>query len=132
LQTEDFTKTKNIKTAIIIPARNEAQNLPALLKSLFEQDYPKELLEIIIVDDHSKDMTVEIAENYFKKNKITQGKILRSPDHSKKQAITFAISQTDAEFRCRYDEGKKLDFLSRRRIFRSWIFIHLRTFKSCK
>ena len=98
LHTEDFTKTKNIKTAIIIPARNEAQNLPALLKSLFEQDYPKELLEIIIVDDHSTDKTVETAENYFQENKITHGKIVRNSGHSKKQAITFAISQTEAEF----------------------------------
>ena len=47
----------SIFASVIIAARNEAQNIPALLKSLDLQDYPKEFFEVIIVDDHSTDET---------------------------------------------------------------------------
>lgn len=45
---------------VIVPARNEAKNLPVLLPSLLSQQYPGEL-EILVVDDHSDDGTGEIA-----------------------------------------------------------------------
>jgi hypothetical protein len=49
--------------SIIIPARNEAEVLPVLLNSLFEQRYPSSL-EIIVVDDNSLDETGRIAESF--------------------------------------------------------------------
>lgn len=45
--------------SIIVPARNEAHNLPALLESL--QELEPAALEIIVVDDHSTDGTGDIA-----------------------------------------------------------------------
>lgn len=50
------------RTSIIVPARNEESNLPALLDSLAELSPPP--LEIIVVDDHSDDKTGEIARQY--------------------------------------------------------------------
>ena len=48
--------------SIIIPARNEAENLPILLKSLQQQQLrPK---EIIVSDDNSTDDTIEVARAY--------------------------------------------------------------------
>lgn len=49
--------------SIIIPARNEAHNLPHLLPSLQAVCYPGEL-EIIVVDDNSEDGTAAIAKQY--------------------------------------------------------------------
>ena len=48
--------------SIIIPARNEANRLPKLLNSLKEQSTYN--VEIIVVDDDSKDQTVAIAKRY--------------------------------------------------------------------
>lgn len=48
--------------SIIVPARNEAENLPRLLDSLITQDYP--LYEILVVDDASEDATATIALRY--------------------------------------------------------------------
>ena len=45
---------------IIVPARNEAENIPATLPSLLNQDYPG-LLTILLVDDQSTDGTGELA-----------------------------------------------------------------------
>jgi glycosyltransferase involved in cell wall biosynthesis len=52
------------KVSIVIPVYNEEFYLPACLESIFNQDYPKDKLEIIIVDDKSEDKTVEIAKRY--------------------------------------------------------------------
>lgn len=46
------------RISVIIPARNEENNLPALLKSLQDQT---PLLEIIVVDDDSDDRTASLA-----------------------------------------------------------------------
>lgn len=53
---------ENVKLSIIIPARNEACNLPHLLHALKVQTL--EPFEIIVVDDFSEDDTKEIAESY--------------------------------------------------------------------
>jgi cellulose synthase/poly-beta-1,6-N-acetylglucosamine synthase-like glycosyltransferase len=84
------------KVSVIIPARNEENNIAACLDSLAEQDYPKDLLEIIVADDHSTDGTAGIVYRY-----ATSGILLLelkkertdSPgmSGSKKSAITAAI-----------------------------------------
>jgi len=48
------------KVSIIVTCRNEEQDLPDCINSLISIDYPKELLEIILVDDQSSDRTSEI------------------------------------------------------------------------
>src|SRR5947209_595589 len=46
--------------SIIVPARDEERNLPALLPSLLSQHYPN--YEVIVVDDQSDDATPRILE----------------------------------------------------------------------
>jgi 4,4'-diaponeurosporenoate glycosyltransferase len=48
--------------SVIIPARNEAHNLPALLQSLASQ--PVKPCQIIVVDDGSTDRTAELARQF--------------------------------------------------------------------
>lgn len=50
------------RVSIIVPARNEAQNLPKLLRSLAALDYPD--VEVLVVDDASTDDTRALAETY--------------------------------------------------------------------
>jgi cellulose synthase/poly-beta-1,6-N-acetylglucosamine synthase-like glycosyltransferase len=52
------------KISIIIPARNEEQNILDCLASLKNQTYPKNLYEVIVVDDHSTDNTWNILQNF--------------------------------------------------------------------
>jgi cellulose synthase/poly-beta-1,6-N-acetylglucosamine synthase-like glycosyltransferase len=54
--------------SVIIPARNEKQNLPVLLQSLMAQSYPTHLFEVIVVNDHSTDRTAAIVGSYSKYN----------------------------------------------------------------
>lgn len=56
-----FNPKKN-SLSIIIPARNEENNIPILLESLKKQTYQP--LEVLVIDDHSLDNTIQIATNF--------------------------------------------------------------------
>lgn len=50
--------------SIVIPTYNEELHIRQCLEALKQQDYPRELIETIVVDDFSVDKTREIAEEY--------------------------------------------------------------------
>ena len=50
--------------SIVIPTYNEERNIDRCLQSIFTQRYPQHSLEVIIVDDHSTDRTIEFAKTY--------------------------------------------------------------------
>jgi glycosyltransferase involved in cell wall biosynthesis len=87
--------------SVIIPARNEAGSLAACLRSVLSQRYPAGLYEIIVVDDHSTDMTPEIAQS-FEAEGI---RLLKLADHIhpdqaysfKKKAIETGIAHARGE-----------------------------------
>lgn len=63
--------------SVLIPARNEAGRIGALLQSIIEQSYKN--LEIIILDDQSTDETLSICESYAKQDariQVIKGKEL--------------------------------------------------------
>ena len=51
------------KVAVIVAARNEEGNISDCLNDILKQNYPKELFEIIAVDDFSSDKTFEQLQN---------------------------------------------------------------------
>jgi cellulose synthase/poly-beta-1,6-N-acetylglucosamine synthase-like glycosyltransferase len=53
-----------IKISVIIPARNEEENISSLLAALQDQSYPKDFFEIIVVDDYSTDRTADIVKEF--------------------------------------------------------------------
>ncbi len=55
------------RVSVVIPARNEAHNLPHVLKAL-----PEGLHEVILVDGHSTDDTIEVARTHRPDVKIVQ------------------------------------------------------------
>ncbi|HAJ98706.1 MAG TPA: glycosyl transferase [Bacteroidales bacterium] len=52
--------------SVLIPARNEATNIGALLQSIQHQSYPH--WEIIVYDDLSEDNTAQVVEGYTQKD----------------------------------------------------------------
>jgi cellulose synthase/poly-beta-1,6-N-acetylglucosamine synthase-like glycosyltransferase len=53
----DDLPAEGIKISVIIPARNEQQNITRCLESIQKQTYPSSLFEVIVIDDHSTDDT---------------------------------------------------------------------------
>ncbi len=54
--------------SVIIPAYNEQNHIERALKSLLSNDYPSDLLEIIVVDGNSTDRTAQIVQNLQKQH----------------------------------------------------------------
>ncbi len=48
---------------VIIPARNEEQNIAQCLQSMINQDYPLDKFSIIVIDDQSTDRTADIVRS---------------------------------------------------------------------
>jgi cellulose synthase/poly-beta-1,6-N-acetylglucosamine synthase-like glycosyltransferase len=73
--------------SIIVPFRNEADNLPMLLESFSKLNYPSDLFEVILVDDDS-DLRFKMNDFEFKILLIDNIRVSNSP---KKDAITTAM-----------------------------------------
>lgn len=89
-------KNDVINFSIIIPARNEEKNIGGLLQSIFQQNYPQHLLEVIVVDDHSTDTTAEEVAKYAEIKLISlQDDAINS---YKKKAIETGIAAAKNEW----------------------------------
>ena len=90
-------KERTREVSIIIPFRNEAANLPLLLADLLAQSYPKELYEVVLVDDHSDDGSQATVDSMISG---THGlRCLRVPPESsgKKAALFHGIQHASFE-----------------------------------
>lgn len=79
--------TPKTSFTIVVPFRNEKKNLPNLLHSISLLNYPKELVEVILVDDDSDD-EFRIPNLEFR---IQIVKNVRKSNSPKKDAIETAI-----------------------------------------
>ncbi len=85
--------------SVIIPARNEAENLPGLLYSLEQQTYGRSNCEVIVVDDFSTDETAAVAKQHSIVTYISLQDIIGDkPINSyKKKAIETGIQHSKGE-----------------------------------
>lgn len=98
-----FTKvnrssTKNekpqIKFSILVPFRDEQENLPRLLESIRLLNYPIELFEIILIDDFSRDKSVNVITKWRMQNGLFQTTVIENlllSGSPKKDAISRAL-----------------------------------------
>ena len=82
--------------SVIIPFRNEENNIATTYNNLINQNYPPKKFEIIFVDDSSDDRSLEIISSLPKKENV---KIISVPDEfsinaHKKRAIRFGIEKS--------------------------------------
>lgn len=90
---------KNI--SVIIPTYNEEKYIAQCIDSLLLQDYPKDSLEIFIVDGKSSDKTCEIVESYIEKYPYI--KLLQNPQKIVPFAMNKGIKQAIGEYIIRLD-----------------------------
>jgi peptidoglycan-N-acetylglucosamine deacetylase len=62
-----FSDAELPKVSIIIPAYNEEKSIERTIESIIKSDYPKSKFEIIIVDNNSRDKTVQIIKKMQEK-----------------------------------------------------------------
>lgn len=95
-------KSPRTKVTVIIPARNEEENIISCLDSVCNQDYPAGLLQVIVLDDSSTDKTWEKLHGYHHpekqilKTRLTE---VRNGEFSayKKRAIDTGVKLADGD-----------------------------------
>lgn len=106
--------------SVLIPFRNESENIIANVKSIINQNYPDDRYEVIYINDNSTDDTLQLLIEFSKPDRI---KVLSLPDNNspnahKKRSIAYGIEKskgdlivtTDAD--CFYSENWLRSLLS--------------------
>jgi cellulose synthase/poly-beta-1,6-N-acetylglucosamine synthase-like glycosyltransferase len=98
-QISDFQPVTKI--SVLIPARNEEQNIKSCLDSLMQQSYPKHLFQVLVIDDHSTDNTAAMVLSYQSQNiqLITLKDFVAKNNINsyKKKAIEIAVQQSTGD-----------------------------------
>ncbi len=85
----------SLKLSVIVALKNEAGNIPALLNSIKQLDYPEEYFEVILVDDNSTDSTFALINEAAKNcGNIYAYKAEDKSMPGKKGVLAFGIQKT--------------------------------------
>jgi cellulose synthase/poly-beta-1,6-N-acetylglucosamine synthase-like glycosyltransferase len=84
--------------SICIPAYNEEKNIEETLNSVLQLDYPKDKIEIIVVNDGSTDNTANIVKNIIKNDREGRIRLLNQKNRGKAAAMNHGLSIAIGEF----------------------------------
>ncbi|MBT7238136.1 glycosyltransferase family 2 protein [Candidatus Woesearchaeota archaeon] len=87
--------TKFPFVSLITPAYNEEKSVAETINALLKLDYPKDKLEIIVVNDGSTDKTKEIVMEFVKK--YDRVKLLNKKNSGKADSLNQAIERAKGE-----------------------------------
>jgi cellulose synthase/poly-beta-1,6-N-acetylglucosamine synthase-like glycosyltransferase len=79
--------------AIVVPCFNEARGIGATIESLLALEYPKDKLEVLVVDDGSTDATLSIARRY----ESLRVRVFHKENGGKHTAMNTGLAHTSAE-----------------------------------
>ena len=89
--------------SIVLPVRNEERHIRACLKHLLEQDYPPNLLEILVVDGESTDETRQIVREIQQEVGSGRLRLLNNPGKIVPVALNIGIGAARGELIVRMD-----------------------------
>lgn len=102
------------KFSVLIPIRNEASNISVLLQELDLQIYPKDKFEVIVINDHSTDDSLQVIHDLKPKLQCSL-RLIQLPDkcEGKKAALKEGISQASGDIIVTTDGDC--------RVYRNWL-----------
>ncbi len=87
------------KISVVIPFKNEAENISSLMNALSKINYPHDFFEIILVDDNSTDATYQLLSDAVKgKSNYRLVKAIDKKLPAKKGALTIGIENAKYDF----------------------------------
>ncbi|MBI9073305.1 MAG: glycosyltransferase [Melioribacteraceae bacterium] len=111
------------KISVVIAAKNEADNIPNLIKALKSQNYDKNFFEVIIVDDNSTDETYKVVEQLITNHRnFHLLKAVNKKFGAKKGALDIGISHTNHDYILITDADSKPEY--------NWIESYNRAFQN--
>jgi biofilm PGA synthesis N-glycosyltransferase PgaC len=86
--------------SILIPTYNEAPVIEKKLRNILETAYPKEKLQVLVVDGASSDETVDLAKNALKSSQLQGSVIEEASRKGKSFGLNAALKQASGELIC--------------------------------
>jgi len=102
-----------IEVSVIIPCRDEERFVSKCLDSIIKQDYPKENLEVLVVDGKSEDRTKEIVKEYSQKYSFIR--LLENPQKFTPLGLNIGIKEAKGKVIVRMDSHAEYpkDYISK-------------------
>ena len=82
---------------LAIPAFNESKTIEKTVSSIIKSNYPKEKINIIIVNDGSTDNTSEVAKTLIKKYNDFNIRLIKKANGGKASAVNVALDKAKSE-----------------------------------
>lgn len=98
---EDISSNAETGFSIVVAFRNEAENLPELLRSFAAVKYPADKFEIILVNDASEDASEKICRAFMQENSHLKASLVpaqRKTPSPKKDAVNTAVALAQYDF----------------------------------
>jgi len=87
---------------VLIPARNEEEDIERCLRAVLAQDHPHDRLDVVLVDGGSTDRTVEVASAVLASGDLAW-KILDNPVGTTPSNLNAGLQVAAGELLCRVD-----------------------------
>lgn len=92
---------------VVIPARNEERDIEACLHSVLAQDWPRDRMEIIVVDGGSTDRTARRAQAVLDDAGV-RGKVVENPVGATPSNLNVGLQLATGAYLCRVDARSRL------------------------
>jgi cellulose synthase/poly-beta-1,6-N-acetylglucosamine synthase-like glycosyltransferase len=105
-------KSEKLDTAVsvIVATYNEETTLPAKLKNLLEQDYPREQLELVVIDSGSTDGTPRIVRDFVEQNPTIKVVFIQEKERlGKSHALNIAYPKASGNIKIISDADALLE-----------------------
>lgn len=99
---EEYAEKVHLKifpmASVLVPAYNEEKTVEKTLQSLIELDWPKDKLEIIVINDGSKDKTSAIVKAFMKKHPKEPIQLIEQHNQGKAVAMNNGLKILKGEY----------------------------------
>jgi succinoglycan biosynthesis protein ExoA len=104
--------------SVVMPVRNEQENIELSLEAVLRQDYPADRMEVIVVDGASEDSTVDLANEIaasVRARARAEVIVMTNPHKTAPVSLNLAIERARGEVIVRVDGHTEIapDYISR-------------------
>ncbi|MBW6451133.1 MAG: glycosyltransferase [DPANN group archaeon] len=104
-----YILTKKPMITFLLPAYNEEKTITRTIQSIINVNYPKNLFEIIIIDDGSKDKTASIVKDLIKQYTNIKIKLLQQKNNGKASALNNGMTKATGEYIAIVDADSRIE-----------------------
>ncbi len=100
---------------VVIPARNEANDIVECIDSIGAQDYPHEAIEVLVIDGDSTDETRLLAKEALANYRFANADVLTNPVATTPTNLNMGLDHAQGHYLCRVDSRSRIptDYIRR-------------------